>query len=98
MCIIYTLLYYIRGLDLCAAIVQLYCTYSLYYLVLCVSYNLCAVYLHYFAAPTQILHALAALTQLVTAITYHSPSPLNIQWWRSCSGAHGGTPLCNAGM
>ena len=57
--------YYIRGSHLCASIVQLHCTYSLYYLVLCVSSDLCAVYLYYFAAMTQIIRALAALTQLV---------------------------------
>ena len=43
-CILYTILYYIRGSDLCAAIVQLYCTYYLFYPVLPISYNFCAVY------------------------------------------------------
>ena len=76
-----------------AAIVQFYCTCSLYYLVLRVSYNLCAVYLYYFATPTQILRALAAPAQLVPATTYHHPPPLKSQWWCSCSGANGGAPV-----
>ena len=79
-CIIYTILYYIRGSDLCAAIVQLYRTYDLYYLVLRASSDLFAVYLYYFDALTQILRALAALTLLVPSTTSHRPPPLNSQW------------------
>ena len=59
-----------------AAIVQLYCTYSLYYPVLRVSSDLCAVCLYYSAAPTQILRALAAPMQLVPT---HDTSDLSIQ-------------------
>ena len=72
-------MYYIRCSHLCAAIVQLYCTYSLYYLVLGVSYNSCALYFYYFASPTQLLRVLAAPTQLVPATTSHSPPPLKSQ-------------------
>ena len=78
---------------MCAAIVQLYYTYSLYYLVLFVSSDLYALYLYYFATPTQILRVLAAPTQLVPATTSHSALPLNSQRWRSCSGSHGGAPV-----
>ena len=60
-------MYYIRGSDLCAAMVQLYRTYPLYYLVLRVSSDLCAAYFYYFAALTQILRTLTAPTQLVPA-------------------------------
>ena len=42
---------------MCAAIVYLYCTYGLYYLVLSASSDLSAVYLYYFATLTQILRA-----------------------------------------
>ena len=63
--------------DFCAAIVQFYRTYSLYYLVLCVSSNLCAAYLYYFADMTQILIALAASTQLVPATASRRPSISN---------------------
>ena len=86
-------MYLIRGSHLCAAIVQFYCTYYLYYLVLCVSSDLCALYLYYFPSLTQKLRILAALTQLVPATTAHSPPPLKSQWWRSCSGANGGAPV-----
>ena len=86
-------MYYIRGSHFCAAIVQFYRTYSLYYLVICVSSDSCALYLYYFASPTQILRLLAAPTQLVLYTTCHSPPPLKIQWWRSCSGAHVGAPV-----
>ena len=61
---------------MCVAIVQLYRMYSLYYPVLRVSSDLCAVYLYYFAAPTQILRALAAPTQLVPATASHRLPPL----------------------
>ena len=81
-------MYYIKGSDLCAAIVQFYHPYYLYYLVLCVSFNLCAIYFYCVASPTQIIRALAALTQLVPATASHRPSPLRSQWWRSCSGAN----------
>ena len=87
LCIIYTILYYISGSNLCAAIVQLYRTYSLYYLLLRVNSDLCAVYLYYFVALTQTLRTLAAPTQLVPATVSHRPLPLKSQWWRSCSGA-----------
>ena len=90
---LYTVLYYIRGSHLCAAIVQFYRMYSLYYLVLCVSSDLCAVYLYYFYFLTQILRVLAAPTQLVPATISHSPPPLKSQWWRSFSGANGGAPV-----
>ena len=76
-----------------AAIVQLYRTYSLYYLVLYVSSNLCAVYWYYFSAQTQILCALAAPKKLVTATNSHSQPPLKIQLWRSYSGSDGGAPV-----
>ena len=78
---------------MCAAIVQLYHIYYLYYLVLRVSSDFCAVYLYYFDAPTQILRALAAPTQLVPATASHRPPPLNSQWWRSRSGPNGGSPV-----
>ena len=68
---------------------QLHSTYSLYYLVLRVSSDLCAVYFYYFAASKQILRTLAAPTQLVPAIAFHRPLPLKSQWWRSHSGANG---------
>ena len=60
-------------------IVQLYCTYSLYYLVLHCSSDLCAAYLDYSATLTQ-------PTYLVAATASHHPPPLNCQWWRSRSG------------
>ena len=47
--------------DLCAAIVQFYCTYYLYYIVLRCSSYLCAAYLDYSSDLTQTLCALAAL-------------------------------------
>ena len=83
MCIIYTTVYYGRGSDLCATIVQFYCTYSLYYLVLCFSLNLCVAYLYYFSSLTQIICTLAAPTQLVAATTSSRPPHLKIQWWHS---------------
>ena len=86
-------MYYIRCSGLCAAIVKLYCTYYLYYLVLRVISDLCAVYLYYFAAMTQIIRALAALTQLVPSNASHLPPPLKSQWWRSCSGTNRGAPI-----
>ena len=61
--------------------------YSLYYLVLRVRSDLCAVYLDYFAALKQILRALAAPTKLVAATASRHPPPLNIQWWRYRSRA-----------
>ena len=76
MCILYTILYYIRGSDLCAATVQLYHTYSLYYLVLRFSSDLCAVYLYYFYAPTQIIRALASLTHFLPNTASHIPPEL----------------------
>ena len=75
----YTILYYIIGSNLCVAIVQLYHTYYLYYLVLHVSSDLCAAYLDYSSGPTQIICALAAPTQLVLATASHCPQPLNSQ-------------------
>ena len=93
MCILYTILYHIRGLDLCAAIVQLYRTYYVYYFALRVSFDLCAVYLYYFVAPTQILRALAAPMKLVPATASHHPPLLKSQWWRSRSGANGGSTI-----
>ena len=93
LCILYTILYYIRGSHLCAAIVQFYRTYYLYYLVLRVSSDLYAVYLYYFAAPTQIIRALAAPMQLVPATTSHRPPPLKSQWWLSRSVANDGAPV-----
>ena len=86
-------MYYITGSDFCAAIVQLYRIYYLYYLILHVSSYFCVVYLCYFAALTQILRALAAPTQLVKATVSHLPPPLKIQWWRSRSRANGGAPV-----
>ena len=71
------------SLYLCAAIVQLYRTYSLYYLVLRVS--LCAVYLYYSAALTQILRALASTTQFVPSTASCCPPPIKRLWWRSLS-------------
>ena len=76
-----------------ASIVQLYCTYYLYYIVLCVSSDLCALYLYYFASPTQILGVLAAPTQLVLVTTSYSPPPLKIQRWRYCSRSHDDAPV-----
>ena len=69
---------------MCAAIVQLYRMYYLYYLVICVSFNSCAVYLYYFASPTQILRVLAAPKQLVPATTSTTRRP---------SRANGGAPV-----
>ena len=90
---LYYIVLHIRGSHFCAAIVQVYHMYSLYYLVLRVSSDLCAVYFHYFAAPTQIFRALAAPTQLVQAITSHRPPPFKSQRWRSRSGVNGGAPI-----
>ena len=78
------MLYYIRGSNFFAAIVQLYRTYSLYYPVLCVSSDSCALYLYYFASPTQILRVLAAPTQLV-----QPPLPIA----RRPSRTNGDTPV-----
>ena len=60
-----------------AAIVQLYRTYYLYYLVLRVSSNFCADDLYYFASPTKILRALAVPTQSVPATASRRPSRSN---------------------
>ena len=87
LCILYTILYYIRGLHLCAAIVQLYRMYYLYYLVISVSSDLCAAYLNYFAALAQLIRALADPTQLVPAPASCRPPLLNVQWWRYFSGS-----------
>ena len=73
-------------LDLCAAIVQLYPTYSLHFIVLRVSSNFCVNYLYYFAALKQIICALAAPAQLVPSTASRLPPPLNSQWWISRSG------------
>ena len=78
---------------MCAAKVKFYRTYSLYYLVLCVSYDFCAVYLYFFTSTTQILRVIVAPTQLVPATTPHSPPHLKSQWWSSCSGSNGGSPV-----
>ena len=83
-------MYYIICSHFLAAIVKLYRTYSLYFLVLRVSSNSCALYLYYFDSPTQIIRLLAAPTPLVPATTYYSPLLLKIQWWRSCYGSNGG--------
>ena len=48
--------------DLCAAIVQLYCERSLYYLGLCFSSDLCAAYLYYSTDLTEKLRYLIAPT------------------------------------
>ena len=48
--------------DFRVAIVQLYRTYYVYYIVLHFSLDLCAVYLDYYVALTQTLHAFAAPT------------------------------------
>ena len=63
---------------MCADIVQLYCTYHLYYLVLRFSLDLCAAYLDYSAGLTQILHEFAAPTQFVVENTYFHHPPLPI--------------------
>ena len=55
--------------------------YCLYYLILGVNWDLCAAYLYYFAALTQIIRALEARMQLVPAMSACHPSPLKIQWW-----------------
>ena len=67
---------------MCAAIVQPHLTYSIYYLVLRVSYDLCAVYLYYFDAFTQIFCALVAPTKLV-----QTPLPTACRPSRANSGA-----------
>ena len=92
-CILYTILYYIRGSYLCAAVVCLYRTYDLYYLVLRASSNFSAVYLYYFAALTQILRAPFSAESMEKSTASHRPPPLKSQWWRSCSGANGGAPV-----
>ena len=67
------MLYYIRGSYLCAAIVQFYCTYSLYYLVLRLTSDLCALYLYYFDfKTTNTLHPCS--TDAIGAI-HHIPQP-----------------------
>ena len=78
---------------MCAAIVQLYRTYSLYYLVLCVSSDSCALYLYYFSSLTQILRALAAPMQLVPSTASHRPLLLNSQCWSFRSNANDGAPI-----
>ena len=82
--IMYNILYYNRGLDFCAAIVQLHRKYYLYYIVLHLSSDFCAAYLDYSAALTQKLRALAAPTKLVVATASRCPPPLKIQLWSSC--------------
>ena len=67
--------------------------YSLYYLVLCVSSNVCALYFYYFASPIQILRVIATPTQLVPATTSHSPPPLKSQQLLSCSVVDCGNPV-----
>ena len=64
----------------------MYRTYSLYYLVLHCSSDLCAAYLDNSAALTQSLRALSALTQLVEATDPHYPPTLKMEWWRYRSG------------
>ena len=54
---------------------------------------MCAVYLYYFAAPTQILRALISPTKLVPSTGSHCPSLLKSRWWHSRSGANGGAPV-----
>ena len=61
---------------MCAAIVQFYRMYYLYYLVLRVSSNFCAAYLYYFAALTEIIRALVSPAQLVPATDSSRLSPL----------------------
>ena len=68
----------------------MYHKYSLYYLVLCVSSYLCALYLYYLDSPTKILCVLAAPTQLVPAITYHRTQPLKSQYPCSSANEKGG--------
>ena len=55
----------------------------LYYIVLHSSSCLCAAYLYYFSALTQIICSLAAPKQLVTATASRRPPLLNSHWWRS---------------
>ena len=59
---------------------------SYVFFVLRVSSYLCAAYLYYSAAMTQILRALAAPTQLVPDTAFCCPMSLKSQWWRSHSG------------
>ena len=69
---------------MCAAIVQLYHTYYLYYLVILVSSNLCAAYLYYFAALKKILYTLTSLTNWCQPPLPDACRP---------SIAHGGAPV-----
>ena len=70
---------------MCAAIVQLYNMYSIYYLAIRVISDLCAAYLYYYDDLKQTLQTLVALTQLVAATYYGRPLPLKSQGWLSCS-------------
>ena len=89
-----TVLYCIRGSDLCTAIVKLYHMYYLYHLVPSFSSYLCAAYLDYSAALTQILRAFAAPTQFVAATTSWRWPPLPVA--RRTSRDNGGSPLAPA--
>ena len=74
------------SLYVCAAIVQLYYTYSFYYVVLGVSSDLCAAYLYYFADPTQIMCVIESPTQWLPSTASHHYSLLKNQWWLFRSG------------
>ena len=70
---------------LCAAILQLYRTYSLYYPVLCCSSDLCAAHFYYSASLKKTLRTLAETIQLVEATASLRPPSLKRQWWCSRS-------------
>ena len=79
---------------MCAAIVHFYRTYYLYYPVISFSSDLCAAYLDYYAALTQILRYLAAPTQLVASTTSRRHPLLLVP--RHTSRDNGGAPLAPA--
>ena len=58
----------------------------------CLFQFVCSLFVLIFA-PTQILRALAAPTQLVPVTASHRPPLLKSQCWRFCSNANAGAPI-----
>ena len=84
-----TITLYVRFIVICShSIIVSYVRFILYCTTLEVR-----IFVHSICIVLLTRHKYSAPTILVATTTLHSAPPLKIQWWRSCSGAHGGAPV-----